>query len=181
MTPAPSSKWPCEPTPPPAPCHRCPLKWLQSAEEIRKFRVEFSDGTQSISPQVSGVFDAFAGGLLGARDVETDLWGFIDRTGSWVITPRFAAVTPFACGVASAREGSQFGVIDREGNWLISPQFEWAGPVRPDGSLFVGRRQFIMSMVSRRLDTEMYLNYYLVDLRAGTFISVDETTVRNGQ
>jgi len=41
MTPAPSSKWPCEPTPLPAPCPRCPSKSLQSAEEIRR-RYEIS-------------------------------------------------------------------------------------------------------------------------------------------
>ena len=59
----------------------------------------------------------------------TRLWGFIDTTGKMKITPRFADVEPFSCGLAAARPfpatgQSLWGFIDSSGNWVIKPVYD---------------------------------------------------------
>jgi hypothetical protein len=79
--------------------------------------------------------DYLADGLIPAtRD---DRWGFMDRTGRWVIEPRFDAVFPFRNGQAKAGlsdepssaplEADRWGLIDSSGRWLIEPNLEWIG------------------------------------------------------
>jgi hypothetical protein len=53
-------------------------------------------------------------------------WGFIDRTGKFVIQPQYDVVLPFAEGLASVRAGGgRFGCINRAGEIVIpaKPQF----------------------------------------------------------
>ncbi len=57
------------------------------------------------------------------RDVGGWRWGFIDRTGAWVIEPRFLWAEPFSEGLAPAREEGVCGFIDRSGAWAIEPRF----------------------------------------------------------
>lgn len=70
----------------------------------------------------------FSEGLLVARDIETQRYGFIDKTGNWVIDPKFTYVYSFSDGLAIAEieseDGSTLsGYIDKTGEWIIQPQF----------------------------------------------------------
>src|SRR6185369_4053585 len=59
------------------------------------------------------------------------LFGFVDRTGAYVIEPRFFVAQNFAEGLAAVRveetTTSKFGYINRSGNFVISPRFNQAG------------------------------------------------------
>jgi hypothetical protein len=78
----------------------------------------------------------FAGGLAAVRvgDAKTGKWGFIDKTGKFVINPQFdktAGEDPFGGefldGLAAVRVGDkitgQWGFIDKTGKFVINPQF----------------------------------------------------------
>ncbi|MBS1990685.1 MAG: WG repeat-containing protein [Cyanobacteria bacterium SZAS LIN-3] len=53
-------------------------------------------------------------------------WGFIDRSGGYVISPQFLSVEEFREGLAPACKDKLFGYIDRLGNWAIQPKFQKA-------------------------------------------------------
>jgi len=53
-------------------------------------------------------------------------WGFIDRSGGYVINPQFASVEEFREGLAPACKDKLFGYIDRLGNFVIPPKFQKA-------------------------------------------------------
>jgi hypothetical protein len=50
-------------------------------------------------------------------------WGFIDKSGTFVIEPQFEDVWPFSDGLACVRRGGLWGFIDRAGEMVIEPQF----------------------------------------------------------
>src|SRR5262249_18632569 len=54
-------------------------------------------------------------------------WGFIDRTGSFLIQPQFDWAYSFHEGLARARIGEKEGYIDQNGKWAIQPQFDSGG------------------------------------------------------
>ena len=59
-------------------------------------------------------------------------FGYIDKTGTVIITPQFFAAKDFADGLAAIRveetAGSKYGYIDRTGRMAITPRFNDAGP-----------------------------------------------------
>ena len=68
----------------------------------------------------------FQAGLALVFKSATGRWGFIDKTGNWVIPPHFLDVGLFSEGLASARIDSNYGFIDTSGKWVIEPQFRKA-------------------------------------------------------
>ena len=59
-------------------------------------------------------------------------WGFIDRTGKWIIKPTYSCVAPFSEGLAvvaiRGEKGSwRFGYIDKTGAVLMEPRLASAG------------------------------------------------------
>jgi hypothetical protein len=81
------------------------------------------------------VFGSFSEGLclgllvvnFGTRDVELE--GVVDKTGKWVIEPRFRRVGSFVGGLAPAQVaavGYKWGFIDRNGKFAIEPVFDHA-------------------------------------------------------
>ena len=52
--------------------------------------------------------------------------GFIDRTGTTRIPPRFAEATPFRGGRAAVRTETKWGLIDEEGALVAPPEFDAA-------------------------------------------------------
>lgn len=66
----------------------------------------------------------FRNGLAPVRD--GGLWGFIDRSGDWIIEPSFRAARPFHDGKAAAKTSDGWGYINRSGDWIIPPQYEHA-------------------------------------------------------
>jgi WG containing repeat len=57
---------------------------------------------------------------------EEGLWGAIDQSGNWVVTPKFNQLYNFSQGLAQALElgyGQGYGFINKNGDWVIPPQF----------------------------------------------------------
>jgi len=70
----------------------------------------------------------FSEGLAVAMRKGEDKWGFIDKTGQFVISPRFATypngdVSSFANGFATVEASGKVGYIDRSGEFAIPPRF----------------------------------------------------------
>jgi hypothetical protein len=60
---------------------------------------------------------------------ETNVWGYIDKTGKLVITPQFVSANGFGpSGLAPVLVGETWGYIGASGTFRINPQFAWAGP-----------------------------------------------------
>ena len=54
---------------------------------------------------------------------QNDNWGFIDKTGKWVIQPQFANAADFSEGLAKVyTAGGTRGFIDKNGNWVVQPE-----------------------------------------------------------
>lgn len=74
-------------------------------------------------------------GLCYAEDSTSHLWGYIDRSGAWVISPRYTGASHFSEGRAMARdnESGLWGMIDTEGNWIVEPQYTIGSPAASYG------------------------------------------------
>jgi len=54
-------------------------------------------------------------------------WGFIDKSGKFVVSPRFELTMKFSEGLARASEDlGSWGFIDRTGRFLIAPKYSQA-------------------------------------------------------
>src|SRR5215471_11177127 len=53
-------------------------------------------------------------------------WGFIDKTGKFVVPPRYDSVWSFAEQLASVSVGGKWGFIDKTGKLVIPAQFDSA-------------------------------------------------------
>ena len=77
------------------------------------------------------VANGFSEGLAAVLDDQLHRFGFIDKTGAWVIQPRFQIAESFSQGLAAATEGGKWGFIDKTGAWVIQPPYD-------DGGAFSG-------------------------------------------
>lgn len=59
-------------------------------------------------------------------------WGYVDKTGKWVIEPKYAKVYNFSEGLSAVREDSErfstWGFMDKNGQWIIKPSFSEVKP-----------------------------------------------------
>ncbi|MCB9169497.1 MAG: WG repeat-containing protein [Flavobacteriales bacterium] len=67
-------------------------------------------------------YGQFSEGLCDGK--QGDVAGFFDKTGHWVIEPKFEAVRDFKNGLAAARQGGMWGFIDKTGKWVIEPRYD---------------------------------------------------------
>jgi hypothetical protein len=70
----------------------------------------------------------FSEGLAVAMLKENGKWGYIDTSGAFAISPRFASslddyVWPFEGGFAKIKVKSLYGFISHSGDFAVSPQF----------------------------------------------------------
>ena len=65
-------------------------------------------------------------GVAVASGDDRQTWGFIDRTGKWVIKPKFDEVYGFSEGLGRVVINHKWGFIDREGKFVVEPQFKGA-------------------------------------------------------
>jgi hypothetical protein len=68
----------------------------------------------------------FSEGLAAVRDEETGQWGYVNREGKYVISPRFCSdcyVSRFSGGRAWIRTSYKYGLIDRSGEFVVPPTF----------------------------------------------------------
>ncbi|HEU4509336.1 MAG TPA: WG repeat-containing protein, partial [Pyrinomonadaceae bacterium] len=68
----------------------------------------------------------FSEGLAAVLDSQKG-WGFIDRTGALVISPRFQDVSSFSEGLAAVQLNERWGFINKDGTLVIDHQFTWVG------------------------------------------------------
>lgn len=67
-------------------------------------------------------YDDFHDGVAMAR--KDELIGFIDKSGNWVIEPRYDAARDFHNGYAAVRKGDKWGLINDKGVWVIEPTYD---------------------------------------------------------
>ncbi len=58
------------------------------------------------------------------------LWGYIDRSGEYVVEPKFHDAWNFHEGLAVVKVEWARGYIDRKGNFVVEPKYQYAGPFR---------------------------------------------------
>ncbi|MBO5203828.1 MAG: WG repeat-containing protein [Clostridia bacterium] len=79
----------------------------------------------------------FRKNLCPAKDVKSELWGYIDPYGNWKIQPQYSSATPFSPdGYATVNKTT---VIDTQGNTILSPyagstEFTYGTYTRSDNS-----------------------------------------------
>ena len=71
------------------------------------YNLSYSYKKGSYSTETIYVAYPFSAGLCKAKDTETDLFGFIDLNGNWVIEPQYKNVTDF-----SEYNGEAYAVVD---------------------------------------------------------------------
>lgn len=52
-------------------------------------------------------------------------YGAIDRSGKWVIRPKYQYIDMFLDGFARAKIDDKFGMIDKSGKWIIEPKYKF--------------------------------------------------------
>jgi hypothetical protein len=63
----------------------------------------------------------------GPAPVQNDgKWGYIDKSGKWVINAQFDNAWNFAGGLAPVSVSGKWGYIDSNGRWVVNPQFDAA-------------------------------------------------------
>lgn len=91
---------------------------------------ENSIGQPVPNPEELTAFERlFASGPLAAQDT-SELWGYIDSSGAWVIPPTFAEARNFwSSGLALAKDvdNQLWGLIDTSGNYVVQPTFDNIG------------------------------------------------------
>lgn len=66
--------------------------------------------------------ELFDSGLMGAKDFESDLWGYVDVTGEFVIAPQYDTAYSFMQnGLATVEKNGKYLLIDKSAKVLIGP------------------------------------------------------------
>lgn len=69
-------------------------------------------------------------GLVAVR--KEGIWGYIDKTGSWVIPPQFDGVSGFSGGYAKVSAGAENKLLDKAGNTVWEGRFNYIAPASED-------------------------------------------------
>ncbi|ENA9430640.1 WG repeat-containing protein, partial [Campylobacter coli] len=67
----------------------------------------------------------FSEGLAGVK--LNGRWGFIDRSGKFVIKPKFDSIWDFSEGLAKVELNRKYGFMDKNGKIVIEPKFDDIG------------------------------------------------------
>jgi hypothetical protein len=57
-------------------------------------------------------------------------WGFINKSGDWVINNQYEEAYYFSEGLAAVKYFGNWGFIDRHGEWVVQPEYRDAKPFR---------------------------------------------------
>jgi hypothetical protein len=101
--------------------------WRMQAGDKYGFQESLFSKKIIIPPQYTAVnlfSEDLASVAIGEKDKK--LWGFIDKTGNWVIRPSYHDANSFYEGLASVKVNNKYGYIDKQGNFIIKPQFDAA-------------------------------------------------------
>lgn len=61
-----------------------------------------------------------------SEPIDYDLWGYIDKSGEFVIKPKFDRAFKFVEGFAQVAVDGKIGFIDKSGNYLVDPKYDLA-------------------------------------------------------
>jgi hypothetical protein len=74
-----------------------------------------------------GLVDArpISEGAAAAQEASSGLWGFVNASNSWVVSPTFGALGDLHNGLAAAQDASSrlWGLVDSYGDWQVQPTF----------------------------------------------------------
>lgn len=87
----------------------------------------------------------FHEGLAAVKGSGTSGWGYVDRSGRWVIKPQYQLADDFSEGLAQVMVDVKFGFVNRRGEMVIPPRFD-AHPVG-----YVQQRKFDTSRFAEGL------------------------------
>lgn len=88
-----------------------------SIEDQNKVKEEFAGQFRDLN--------SYSDGLAPAK--KDGKWGFIDKTGQFVIAPIFELSRNFSEGLALVKYDRLYGYIDKNGDFVINPQYPSAG------------------------------------------------------
>ena len=93
-----------------------------------KFGFAVQGGSIIIEPQFTDAKSAFSEdlGAVAIGEKDDKRWGFIDRTGKWVIRPAYDDADAFHEGLAAVKVKDRYGYIDKKGKFIFKPQFDEA-------------------------------------------------------
>lgn len=98
------------------------LAWVMGYDDDYTYSLIDREGRQVLPVRYSEVHD-FSEGVAAVR--ETDLWGYIDRTGAYLIQPRFFSASSFHSGCAHVDDPDHgFIAVDRAGRPVTNPYDE---------------------------------------------------------
>lgn len=98
-----------------------------------KFGFIDKDGKVLANLSSGGEFQLLSDGLMASEKPGSGV-GFVDRSGTFVIPPRYAFVQPFSEGLAAVKEDELWGYIDKQGKTVIAPAY--CDPEDPRGGYF---------------------------------------------
>lgn len=101
--------------------------------EEAPYQIWDRSGALLAGPVGSASWPSYSEGLAPCRDGDSELWGYVDLTGNWVIEPRWERIGAFEDGYAVVGREEQYGVIDRKGETVLPFQY---GSLRYLGSGF---------------------------------------------
>jgi WG containing repeat len=101
-------------------------------------------------------------------------WGLIDRSGNFIVRPRYSNVRPGSEGLFAVQLDGSWGYIDSKGSTRIAPRFEDAEPFQGGVAAVKsnGRWGYL------RLDGTMETQFIFLEIggREGAYVSARETT-----
>ena len=76
-------------------------------------------------PRCSSTNISFRREQVGVARNKKGKYGFIDKTGKWIINPQFDWVDGFAeNGLTNVKLNGKWGCIDKTGNMVVNPQYD---------------------------------------------------------
>lgn len=73
---------------------------------------------------------------------EDSKYGYIDKTGNYIVNPQFSYAKDFSDGLAVVKSNDKYGYIGKDGKYVINPQYEYARDFKMEWQLF----QLIINM-----------------------------------
>lgn len=70
-----------------------------------------------------GTLNWFSGGMMPLLSAENNLFGYVNASGQWAVSPQFAYAGPFIGERALASLSTGYGLIDLTGNWVLTPKY----------------------------------------------------------
>lgn len=80
-------------------------------------------GIKTITPKFAEA-KSFSEGLAPAKSKDLKKWGLIDKTGKFIVKPKYDNIEEVTHGKAVVVTGGLYGVIDKKGEEVVEPRYE---------------------------------------------------------